>query len=246
MSDIWQANTAYNKGDIVRPTTANDCIYKCIVAGTSGSSEPSWPTTPLEQVADNAVTWLCLKKHTEDDVLLAAMNHIKNNATAMSVCEDNPGNYYQACNPSEWQANTAYNEGDVVRPVGTRNGFVYKCTTPGTSGANEPTWPTTEDETVEDGSVVWTAVKSFALCTTDVSPADFTIDLGEYGGKKIVVAEKDNILIYKTGVGKAVAILDDNNKQLLLVTIPSIQQNFQEGAQAKITSFEYEIEQPGE
>jgi len=40
--------------------------------------------------------------------------------------------------------------------------------------------------------------------------------------------------------------LDDNNKQLLLVTIPSTQQNFQEGAQAKITSFEYEIEQPGE
>lgn len=246
MSDVWQANKDYEKGDIVRPTTSNGCVYKCVTAGTSGGSEPSWSTTPLEHVQDGTVTWVCLKKHIEDNVLLSAMQYIRDNATSMSVCEDNPSNYYQVCNPAEWQANTAYNEGDVVRPVGARNGYVYKCTTAGTSGAEEPTWPTSEDETVNDGSVVWTAVKSFALCTTDVSSSDFTIDIGLKGGYVLTVAEKDNILIYKTGVGKAVAILDDNNKQLLLVTTPSTQQNFQQGAQAKITSFQYEIEQPTE
>ena len=245
MSDIWQANTAYNKGDIVRPTTGNGCIYKCVVGGTTAATEPTWTTTPLKQISDNDIIWICLKKHTEDDVLLTAMEHIKNSATSMSVCEDNPSNYYQACNPAEWQANTAYSVGDVVRPVGARNGFVYKCTTAGTSDSTEPTWSATEDATITDGTVVWTAIKSFALCTTTVTADDFTIDIGQFGGRVITVAEKDNILIYKTGVGRAVAVMDDNNKQLLLVTIPSTQQNFQEGAQAKITTFEYEIEQPG-
>ena len=244
MSDIWQASTAYSKGDMVRPTSDNGYIYKCVQAGTSGGTEPTWGTTVLETTADNDVLWLCLQKHVEDDVLDQALLHIKNNATGMSVCEKIPTNYYQACNPPEWQASTAYNVGDVVRPVGARNGFVYKCIQAGTSDANEPTWPTTEGQTVTDNTVTWQAVQSLALCTADMSSSDFTIDIGQKGGKVITIAEKDNILIYKDGTGKAVAIFNDNTKQLLLVTVPDTQQNFQSGAQAKIMSFDYELEQP--
>lgn len=56
-ASAWQASTAYSVGDIVRPTVANGHIYKCIVAGTSGASEPTWPTTADLQVVDNTVTW---------------------------------------------------------------------------------------------------------------------------------------------------------------------------------------------
>lgn len=45
--------------------------------------------------------------------------------------------------------------GDTVLPA-TPNGRIYKCTTAGTTGSGEPTWPTTAGGTVTDGSAVWT------------------------------------------------------------------------------------------
>jgi len=61
-----------------------------------------------------------------------------------------------------WAAATAYALGGFVRPttVDNTNEFVYECTTAGTSGATEPTWPTTDGATVTDGTtLVWTARK---------------------------------------------------------------------------------------
>jgi len=51
-----------------------------------------------------------------------------------------------------WAASTAYTT-DAVR-IG--DGLHYECTTAGTSDSTEPTWPTTIDETVTDGTAVWT------------------------------------------------------------------------------------------
>ena len=51
-------------------------------------------------------------------------------------------------------ASTAYNVGDVVRPVAA-NGFLYRATNSGTTAAGLPTYPTTIGQTVVDGSVTW-------------------------------------------------------------------------------------------
>lgn len=62
-----------------------------------------------------------------------------------------------------WVANKEYTaEYDWVVPT-DYEGLSYECTTGGTSGATEPTWPTDPGETVTDGTVVWTcrAVKTF-------------------------------------------------------------------------------------
>lgn len=56
-ASAWQASTAYAVGDIVRPTSANGHLYMCIIAGTSGGSEPTWDTTPGQDTTDNTVTW---------------------------------------------------------------------------------------------------------------------------------------------------------------------------------------------
>ena len=54
-----------------------------------------------------------------------------------------------------WQANTAYSLLAVVIPT-TFGGYTWRCTTAGTSGNAEPTWPDpTVTPTVTDGTVVW-------------------------------------------------------------------------------------------
>jgi len=55
----WAASTSYALGDKVKPTTPNDNVYECTVAGTSGTTEPVWPTTEGATVTDGTVEWTC-------------------------------------------------------------------------------------------------------------------------------------------------------------------------------------------
>ncbi len=55
----WEASTAYAVNDYVRPTTGSTLneTFQCTTAGTSDSSEPTWPTGEGNTVADNTVVW---------------------------------------------------------------------------------------------------------------------------------------------------------------------------------------------
>jgi|TARA_B100000085_G_scaffold265797_1_gene273866 lambda family phage minor tail protein L len=60
-----------------------------------------------------------------------------------------------------WAASTAFSVGDVRRATTSQNsGLVFECTTAGTSGSSEPTWPTDIGSTLTDNTVVWTAISS--------------------------------------------------------------------------------------
>ena len=48
-----------------------------------------------------------------------------------------------------WQASTAVTAGDLIRST-VANGFVYKYTQGGTTGAIEPVWPTIFNVTIAD------------------------------------------------------------------------------------------------
>jgi hypothetical protein len=62
---LWTASTAYTArsgvtpGQVVRPVTRNGYVYECTSAGTTGASEPTWPTIPGNTVVDNGATWTC-------------------------------------------------------------------------------------------------------------------------------------------------------------------------------------------
>jgi hypothetical protein len=62
----WKAATAYPAGEIIKPATRNGYEYACTAAGTSGTAEPSWPTTPGGTVTDGAVTWRCQEVGARD------------------------------------------------------------------------------------------------------------------------------------------------------------------------------------
>jgi hypothetical protein len=66
-------------------------------------------------------------------------------------------------NPT-WTANTTFANGDRVYPTGSKL-LVFQAGSAGTSGATEPTWPTTPGLTVADGGITWTG--SFADCDED-------------------------------------------------------------------------------
>jgi hypothetical protein len=58
-SSAGQARTTSQVGTVVRPSTHNGFVYECTVAGGTGGTEPTWPTTPGETVSDNNNTWIC-------------------------------------------------------------------------------------------------------------------------------------------------------------------------------------------
>lgn len=53
----WQASHGYTPGNPVEPLTANNFFYTAGGSGTSGTTEPIWPTTAGGIVTDGGVTW---------------------------------------------------------------------------------------------------------------------------------------------------------------------------------------------
>lgn len=90
-----------------------------------------------------------------------------------------------------WQASTAYASGDTRKPTITkRNGLGYTCTTPGTSGSTEPTWPDKLGATVGDGSVVWTcsALEEPWFSIVNLNGTTVTLEEHNYPGATETVA----------------------------------------------------------
>ena len=68
----WSAAASIASGAKRRPTTTNNRIYQAGGAGTTGGTEPTWPTTIGATVTDNGITWTCLAfEDTPNEVKLA-------------------------------------------------------------------------------------------------------------------------------------------------------------------------------
>ncbi|KKN00325.1 hypothetical protein LCGC14_1138980 [marine sediment metagenome] len=268
---VWQASNAYSLKDVVTPTTLTGQQFICTTAGTSHSSEPTFPTdlgvtvtetggvvwtndgntgdeyspmAPLKVIAQSGetrqdearVTFACAGlanqmeqdeasvefsqdelsvstvktlignltdsvasfapfSHTEvistsygdEDGLIDTYKpketyHVSSGASRASTVQgllglsrmvprfEDDGNLHidilVSGDADTWTASTAYIVGDTVIPT-TPNDNVYKCTTAGTSDSSEPTFPTTEGQTVNDNTVVWTLTYDFQYNSDD-------------------------------------------------------------------------------
>ena len=64
----WAASTSFSVGDIRRATTeqASGLFFRCTTAGTSASSEPSWPTDAGSTITDNTCVWTAIASAYEE------------------------------------------------------------------------------------------------------------------------------------------------------------------------------------
>jgi len=69
----WAATNSYAVGNIVRATTVQDfgLVFQCTTAGTSGATQPAWPTLIDGTVVDGGVTWKAISAVYEDLSVLA-------------------------------------------------------------------------------------------------------------------------------------------------------------------------------
>ena len=67
MATVWTASTSLSVGNIIAPTSASaGLFFKVTVAGTTGSSEPSWATSIGETVYDNDVRYVSFRATFND------------------------------------------------------------------------------------------------------------------------------------------------------------------------------------
>ena len=69
----WASSTAYSVGNIVRASTlqGSGLVFRCTVAGTSASTQPTWPTDIGSTIADGTVTWAAISSVYEELAALA-------------------------------------------------------------------------------------------------------------------------------------------------------------------------------
>lgn len=178
-----------------------------------------------------------------NDRMLDASLGIDAACDELCVLSAEPATYYEAKDPIEWTATQAKSLGDAVRPT-TRNGFVYENTSgSGTTSGSEPTWPTTPGNTVVDNDITWTCRVNYALANVAVDSGDFTIANGDVSGRKVTVAQQTDIPIHTTGDADHVALVNDTEKDVpLITTAPS--QTLTALGTVTTSAFDDEIEDP--
>ncbi|HEC63786.1 MAG TPA: hypothetical protein ENI23_00665 [bacterium] len=67
----WAPSNSYTLNDEVIPITPDGFVYRATVAGTSGSTEPTFPATIPGTIDDNGITWLAVGTTDEDLVLIS-------------------------------------------------------------------------------------------------------------------------------------------------------------------------------
>lgn len=136
-------------------------------------------------------------------------------ADGISLCTNQPLTYYNAEWPNLWTASVPYVIGDTVRPP-TVNGFIYECTTSGTSGSFEPVFGLTQDALFSDGSVVWKTHINYSIANSIINSGEIVITNETYG-KKLTTPQKSSVT-HASGTVLHTALISTAERKLKLVT----------------------------
>jgi hypothetical protein len=94
----------------------------------------------------------------------------------------------------------------TVTPI-TKNGKKYICTIAGTSGASEPTWPTTIGNTVVDGTATWTCSEmSLPNILSRLDALDGTNGTTTYGANRAITLEPSALLLNVNSISTSAGV----------------------------------------
>jgi lambda family phage minor tail protein L len=127
----WAASTAFSVGDVRRATTvqSSGLVFRCKVAGTSGSSEPDpWPIVRGTEIEDGTCTWEAVSAVGEELNKLqpsAVIELFELDGTATSVGVDQVYRFHSGVN-EDIDGNIVWNGDTYTRyPIEAR-GFTYE------------------------------------------------------------------------------------------------------------------------
>ncbi len=120
----WAASTAYTKGTRISPTTPNGRRYICSTAGTSSTSEPTWPTTIDGTVADGTVTWMH-RGLVSDPAWAIVLSSGSNTGIQLNLSKDIMANdeEHELFNKGCWNSKQI-NLSDIADCVGLNHGVI--------------------------------------------------------------------------------------------------------------------------
>lgn len=168
----WAANTAYNLNDSVTPTVANGLKFVATTAGTSGATEPVWPTTVGATVTDGTITWKAVAPTVMVSFNVADGNGVvveTFNNVDLSTIDTVSSDYFTfaaGTGTAPWVAPTV----PVTVTVGTAGG------TAGTDNLNAASNPYTNTATV--AGWISNAINAGVIDDKNLFPADLVLAPG--------------------------------------------------------------------
>jgi len=158
----WTAGSSRSgDGDIAQSGLTPETRYQFVIVSDSGGFY-SIPSNVVALFVTDTTT-----ATTPSSIFATPLKYLRDSLAASATFQTLVGagdaaaalahiHYFGLNHPRQWAATTAYALRDFVR-LAAGGSFIYECTVDGTSGSDEPTWPTGDDQTVADGTVTWTA-----------------------------------------------------------------------------------------
>jgi hypothetical protein len=156
----WAMSTVYSAGTFV---FANGLFFRS-GGGTSGGSEPTWPSSPGGTVVDNTITWTATSANYVPSEVWFICTTAGTTGETEPTWDTTEGNTTtETLTSATWVTATSYPAGSTL----LENGLIF-VSDGGTSGGVEPTWPDDPGDTVADNDIIWTAFSAVPAVWTAI------------------------------------------------------------------------------